>query len=50
MQERLAYIALNQMAGLGPVGVRRLIAALGSPQAIWIQVPYMHSGKRQYSS
>ena len=35
MQERLAYIALNQMAGLGPVGVRRLIVALGSPQAIW---------------
>ena len=35
MQERLAYIALNQMSGLGPVGVGRLISAWGSPQVIW---------------
>ena len=35
MQERLAYIALNMMPGIGPVGVRRLISALGSPAAVW---------------
>ena len=35
MQERLAYIALNQMSGLGPVGIGRLISAWGSPQVIW---------------
>ena len=35
MQERLAYIALNQMSGLGPVGVGRWISAWGSLQVIW---------------
>ncbi|MBN2163847.1 MAG: DNA-processing protein DprA [Pontiellaceae bacterium] len=34
MQDREAYIALNMIEGLGPVTVRRLIDALGSPQAI----------------
>ena len=35
MLERWAYIALNMMPGVGPVGVRRLISALGSPAAVW---------------
>ncbi len=35
MNERDAYIALNMMADIGPVGVRALAAALGSPQAIF---------------
>jgi DNA processing protein len=34
MQERLAYIVLNMIEGLGPVSVRRLIDCLGSPKAI----------------
>lgn len=34
MQERETYIALNRIEGLGPVSVRRLIDALGSPGAI----------------
>ena len=34
MQERLAYITLNMIEGLGPVSVRRLIDCLGSPRAI----------------
>ncbi len=34
MEERFAYIVLNMIEGLGPVSVRRLIAALGSPKAI----------------
>ena len=34
MQERLAYITLNMIEGLGPVSVRRLIDCLGSPKAI----------------
>lgn len=34
MQEREAYIVLNMIEGLGPVSVRRLIDALGSPAAI----------------
>ncbi len=35
MDERTAYVALNLMADIGPVGVRALAAALGSPQAIF---------------
>ena len=35
MTEREAYIALNMMEGIGPVGVRALIERLGSPQAIF---------------
>lgn len=35
LNERDAYIALNLMADIGPVGVRSLAAALGSPQAIF---------------
>ena len=34
MQDRLAYITLNMIEGLGPVSVRRLIDCLGSPKAI----------------
>jgi DNA processing protein len=34
MQDREAYIGLNMIEGLGPVSVRRLIDALGSPGAI----------------
>ena len=34
MQDRLAYIALNMIEGLGPVSVRRLVDTLGSPKAI----------------
>ncbi len=34
MQERLAYITLNMIEGLGPISVRRLIDTLGSPRAI----------------
>lgn len=34
MQDREAYIILNRIEGLGPVSVRRLIDALGSPRAI----------------
>lgn len=34
MQDREAYIVLNMIEGLGPVGVRRLIDVLGSPRAI----------------
>ncbi len=34
MQDREAYIVLNMIEGLGPVSVRRLVDALGSPQAI----------------
>jgi DNA processing protein len=32
---REAYIALNMMQGVGPVTVRNLVAALGSPEAIF---------------
>ena len=35
MTEREAYIALNMMAGIGPVSVRSLVSAFGSAQAIW---------------
>lgn len=34
MDSRQAYIALNMMQGVGPVRVRTLVAALGSPEAI----------------
>ena len=34
MNEREAYIALNMMEDIGPVGVRALVEKLGSPQAI----------------
>jgi len=34
MDERLAYIVLNMMEGIGPVSVRRLIDVLGSPRRI----------------
>ncbi len=34
MDARSAYIALNMIAGVGPVKVRAMIDALGSPQAI----------------
>lgn len=34
MEQRDAYITLNMIEGLGPVSVRRLIDALGSPKAI----------------
>lgn len=34
MQDRETYIILNMIEGLGPVSVRRLIDALGSPKAI----------------
>jgi DNA processing protein len=34
MLDREAYIVLNMIEGLGPVSVRRLIDALGSPKAI----------------
>jgi hypothetical protein len=33
MTDREAYIALNMIEGLGPVTVRALIDALGSPSA-----------------
>ncbi len=39
MDEREAYVALNMMAGIGPVSVRSLIMALGSPQAIFQATP-----------
>ncbi|MBI9021539.1 MAG: DNA-protecting protein DprA [Verrucomicrobia bacterium] len=35
MTDREAYIALNQMEGLGPIKVRALIDFLGSPQAVF---------------
>lgn len=35
MDEREAYVALNMMEGVGPVSVRALATALGSPQAIF---------------
>ena len=35
MNEREAYIALNMMEDVGPVGVRALVALLGAPQAIF---------------
>lgn len=35
MTRREAYIALNMIDSLGPVRVRNLIAALGSPEAVW---------------
>jgi len=35
MTDREAYIALNQMEGLGPIKVRALIDVLGSPQAVF---------------
>jgi DNA processing protein len=34
MEQRNAYIILNLIEGIGPVSVRRLIDALGSPKAI----------------
>jgi len=35
MDERTAYIALNLMEGIGPVGVRALVTALGSAAAVF---------------
>lgn len=35
MDPREAYVALNMMEGVGPVSVQALVAALGTPQAIW---------------
>jgi DNA processing protein len=35
LDSRQAYIALNMMQGVGPVRVRTLVAALGSPEAIF---------------
>jgi DNA processing protein len=35
MTDREAYIALNMMAGLGPIKVQALIDFLGSPQAVF---------------
>lgn len=35
VDSRTAYIALNMMADIGPVSVRSLVTALGSPQAIF---------------
>ena len=35
MDSRTAYIALNMMEDIGPVSVRALVTALGSPQAIF---------------
>jgi DNA processing protein len=35
MEEREAYIALNMMEGLGPVGVRTLVEHLGSARALF---------------
>jgi DNA processing protein len=35
LNARQAYIALNMMQGVGPVRVRTLVAALGSPEAIF---------------
>ena len=35
MTEQEAYIALNMMEGIGPVGVRSLVAVLGSARAIF---------------
>jgi len=35
MTDREAYIALNQMEGLGPIKVQALIDMLGSPQAVF---------------
>ena len=35
MEEREAYVALNMMEGLGPVRVKALVEALGSPKAIF---------------
>jgi len=35
MNAREAYIALNMMEEIGPVGVRALVSKLGSPQAIF---------------
>jgi DNA processing protein len=34
LDSRQAYIALNMMQGIGPVRVRTLVAALGSPEAV----------------
>ena len=39
MEEREAYIALNIMEGIGPVGVRTLVARLGSARAIFSAAP-----------
>lgn len=35
LDERTSYVALNMMTDIGPVSVRSLITALGSPQAIF---------------
>lgn len=35
MTRREAYIALNMMSALGPVRVRKLVQALGSPEAVF---------------
>lgn len=35
MNSRTAYIALNMIPGIGPVGVRVLVSRLGSPEAIF---------------
>ncbi len=39
MDERTAYIALNMMEDIGPVGVRALVAKLGSAAAIFEAAP-----------
>ncbi|MGI6086476.1 MAG: DNA-processing protein DprA [Kiritimatiellia bacterium] len=35
MNAHEAYVALNMMEGIGPVSVKALVEALGSPEAIW---------------
>ena len=39
MTSREAYIALNRIEGIGPVRVRALVAALGSPEAVLAASP-----------
>lgn len=39
MTEREAYIALNMIEGLGPIRVRSLVSALGSPSAVFSAAP-----------
>ena len=39
MTSREAYIALNQIEGIGPVRVRALVEALGSPEAVLAASP-----------
>lgn len=35
MNRREAYIALNMMEAMGPVRMRNIVTALGSPEAVW---------------